>query len=126
MNREAWQATVHGLTRVGHDLAPKLPPRMVPTSPGSPEHWQTYPLSLCHWEHPTLVLVLVNFSGRGLLLNKSSLISHYFRAGATPTLPTFCPSHDAHYDLIMLLYIPLAWQRLVKFPHPYSHPALCC
>ena len=24
MDREAWQATVHGVTRVGHDLATKL------------------------------------------------------------------------------------------------------
>ena len=92
MNREACQATVHGVTRAGHDLAPKLPPGMVPTSPASPEHWQTYSLPLCHWEHATLALVLVNFSGRGLVLDKSSLISHYFQAGATPTLPTFCPS----------------------------------
>jgi len=26
MDREAWQATVHGVTRVGHDLATKPPP----------------------------------------------------------------------------------------------------
>ena len=26
MDREAWRATVHGVTRVGHDLATKLPP----------------------------------------------------------------------------------------------------
>ena len=25
MDREAWQATVHGVVRVGHDLAAKLP-----------------------------------------------------------------------------------------------------
>ena len=25
MDREAWQATVHGLARVGHDLVTKLP-----------------------------------------------------------------------------------------------------
>ena len=25
-DREAWQATVHGITRVRHDLATKLPP----------------------------------------------------------------------------------------------------
>ena len=25
MDRGAWQATVHGITRVGHDLATKLP-----------------------------------------------------------------------------------------------------
>ena len=68
MNREACQATVHGVTRAGHDLAPKLPPGMVPTSP---EHWQAYSLPLCHWEHATLALVLVNFSGRGLVLDKS-------------------------------------------------------
>ena len=27
MDRGAWQATVHGVARVGHDLATKLPPR---------------------------------------------------------------------------------------------------
>ena len=33
MDREAWQATVHGVARVRHDLTTKLPP---PTSfPGS-------------------------------------------------------------------------------------------
>ena len=26
MDRGTWQATVHGVTRVGHDLATKLPP----------------------------------------------------------------------------------------------------
>ena len=26
MDRGAWQATVHGVTRVGHNLATKLPP----------------------------------------------------------------------------------------------------
>ena len=26
MGRGAWQATVHGVTRVGHDLVTKLPP----------------------------------------------------------------------------------------------------
>ena len=26
MDREAWRATVHGVTRVGHDLATKPPP----------------------------------------------------------------------------------------------------
>ena len=26
MNRGAWQATVHGVPRVGHDLATKPPP----------------------------------------------------------------------------------------------------
>ena len=26
MNRRAWRATVHGVTRVGHDLATKPPP----------------------------------------------------------------------------------------------------
>ena len=26
MDRGAWQATVHGVTRVGHDLATKPPP----------------------------------------------------------------------------------------------------
>ena len=26
MDREAWQATVHGIARVGHDLATKPPP----------------------------------------------------------------------------------------------------
>ena len=26
MDREAWQTTVHGVTRVGHDLATKPPP----------------------------------------------------------------------------------------------------
>ena len=26
-DREAWQATVHGVTRVGHNLATKPPPR---------------------------------------------------------------------------------------------------
>ena len=26
MDREAWQATVHGVVRVGHDLATKQPP----------------------------------------------------------------------------------------------------
>ena len=28
MDKRAWQATVHGVTRVGHDLATKLPPYM--------------------------------------------------------------------------------------------------
>ena len=27
MDRGAWQALVHGITRVGHDLATKPPPR---------------------------------------------------------------------------------------------------
>ena len=27
MDRGAWQATLHGITRVGHDLATKPPPR---------------------------------------------------------------------------------------------------
>ena len=27
MDRRAWQATVHGVTRAGHDLATKPPPR---------------------------------------------------------------------------------------------------
>ena len=26
MNREAWQVTVHGITRVGHNLVTKPPP----------------------------------------------------------------------------------------------------
>ena len=26
MDRRAWQVTVHGVTRVGHDLVAKLPP----------------------------------------------------------------------------------------------------
>ena len=29
MDRGAWRATVHGITRVGHDLATKLPPPYV-------------------------------------------------------------------------------------------------
>ena len=29
MDRGAWWATVHGVTRVGHDLATKLPPPQV-------------------------------------------------------------------------------------------------
>ena len=61
MNREAWQALVHGVTSVGHDLAPNLPPGMVPTSPASPEHWQTYSLPLCHWEHPHLSVTPCQF-----------------------------------------------------------------
>ena len=28
MDRGAWHATVHGVTRVGHNLATKPPPRM--------------------------------------------------------------------------------------------------
>ena len=35
MDRGAWQATVHGVTRVGHDLATKLPP----PPPRSAGHW---------------------------------------------------------------------------------------
>ena len=34
MNRGAWQATVHGVTRVRHDLAPKPPP------PPPPQPWR--------------------------------------------------------------------------------------
>ena len=31
MDRGAWQATVHGLARIGHDLATKLPtPKAIP------------------------------------------------------------------------------------------------
>ena len=29
MDRGAWQATVHSVTRVGHDLVAKPPPRLV-------------------------------------------------------------------------------------------------
>ena len=29
MGREAWQATVHGVTRVGHDLVTKPPPPLL-------------------------------------------------------------------------------------------------
>ena len=29
MDREAWQATVHGVTRVGHDLSIKPPPDLM-------------------------------------------------------------------------------------------------
>ena len=35
MDRGAWQATIHGITRVGHDLATKPPPYLLPTSAGS-------------------------------------------------------------------------------------------
>ena len=34
MDRGAWQATVHGVTRVGHDLATKPPPPPFRTVPG--------------------------------------------------------------------------------------------
>ena len=34
MNRGAWQATVHGVTRVRHYLAPKPPP------PPPPQPWR--------------------------------------------------------------------------------------
>lgn len=68
----------------------------------------------------TFVLVLVNFFCRGLLLDISSLISHYFLAGGLPTLPTFCPSVTS----LCCFNILLAWHRLVKFPHPYPPP--CC
>ena len=33
MDRGAWQATVHGVTRIGHDLATKPPP------PRKPSKW---------------------------------------------------------------------------------------
>ena len=33
MDRGAWQATVHGVTRIGHDLATK-PPRPIPCASG--------------------------------------------------------------------------------------------
>ena len=41
MDRRAWQATVHGVTRVGHDLATKPPPHRAhlasePTQKGIP------------------------------------------------------------------------------------------
>ena len=29
MDRRAWQATAHGVARVGHDLATKLPPPII-------------------------------------------------------------------------------------------------
>ena len=29
MDRGAWRATVHGVTRVGHDLAAEPPPRLL-------------------------------------------------------------------------------------------------
>ena len=37
MNREAWQATVHGVTRVRHDLATKPQPPFPPLLPESQE-----------------------------------------------------------------------------------------
>jgi len=30
MKREAWRATVHGVTGIGHDLAAKPPPHLLP------------------------------------------------------------------------------------------------
>ena len=40
MDRGAWQATVHGVARVGHDLATKPPP------PANVEHQQEG--TVCH------------------------------------------------------------------------------
>ena len=42
MDREAWQATVHGVTRVGHDLATKPPPMMVVSLPSILSFEQEY------------------------------------------------------------------------------------
>jgi len=37
MNRGAWRATVHGVTRVRHDLATKPPPHLYETKRGEEE-----------------------------------------------------------------------------------------
>ena len=34
MDREAWQAPIHGVTRVGHDLVTKPPPPVTPDRKG--------------------------------------------------------------------------------------------
>ena len=49
-DRGAWQATVHGITRVGHDLATKPPPpekRSYITLPGKGGHSGLMPSNLC-------------------------------------------------------------------------------
>jgi len=45
MDREAWQATVHGITRVGHNLATKPPPPRYPL-----EIWDCYSMKKMYIE----------------------------------------------------------------------------
>ena len=52
MDRGAWQATVHGVTRVGHGLATKPPPPISKVPRQSSEPWDTLqlqPLALMLW-----------------------------------------------------------------------------
>ena len=59
MDRGAWQATVHGVARVGHDITTKPPtllsfwdfPRVAQTIKNPPAVWETWVWSL-GWEDP--------------------------------------------------------------------------
>ena len=43
MDRGAWQATVHGVARVGHDSAPKPPPtNILPKLPVTSVRWSNF------------------------------------------------------------------------------------
>ena len=52
MGREAWQATVHGVARVRHDLVTKLPPYYIWGFPGGYLPMQEMWFQSLGWEHP--------------------------------------------------------------------------
>ena len=53
MDRGAWWATVHGVTKAGHDLAtkPPLPPQGTRTKSGSQQPWKEETQSFSGGQH---------------------------------------------------------------------------
>ena len=63
MDRGAWQATVHGVARVEHDLVTKLPPaslvaQLVKNPPAMQETW----VQSLGWEYPLEKRKAIHFS----------------------------------------------------------------
>ena len=106
MDRGAWQATVHGVTGVRHDLATKPPP--------------LNKNSAITWHHKTCAAYLKELRTKRTLVNFQYLVlsqlSQYSSLGVLLVLEWDCPKHHRK------LHIPGSTHESYKPSSPLSNP----
>ena len=93
MDRGAWQATVHGVTRVGHDLATKPPPPPKPTQL-APIWGNTFPSTLLPFSSIPMFWITPSYQGKisrclKFLRFYQISVPIFWVLSPSPTKPTF-------------------------------------
>ena len=108
MDRGAWQATVHGVTRVGHDQATKAPPSpySIVLTTNLPTFSNILLLFISSWEifSMNLLLFCAHITRRGTVCLWSKLSFQGFCVTDSLVGYTWCPSSVPKVDLFTAQY----------------------